>query len=92
MHMGRPLVHVNDRRYDILPAYALDKEVRRPLKKGFCLLPCLSLEKFRVGRYQCNNKTGTVLACSAPGLFYPVLDKMIIPALRLDDMEIVLAF
>ena len=77
--MGCPLVHVNNRRYDIFPANALDKEVSRPLKKGFCLLPCLSLEKFRAGRYQRIDKPGTVLACSAPGPLYPALDKMIIP-------------
>ena len=90
--MGCPLVHVNNRRYDIFPANALDKEVSRPLKKGFCLLPCLSLEKFRAGRYQRIDKPGTVLACSEPGPLYPALDKMIIPPLRLDNMEIVLAF
>ena len=91
MQVGRFLVHVNHRRHDILPAYPLDKEVSRPLEKCLYLLWGLALEKLRAGGYEGIDKPGAVLACPAPSLFNAALNEMVITALRLDDMEIVLA-
>ena len=89
--MGCALVHMHHRRHDIFPAYPLDKEVSRTLEKCLYLLWRLALEKLRAGGYEGIYKSGAVLAGAASGLFNAVLDKMEIPALRLDDMEIVLA-
>ena len=91
MQVGRFLVHVYHRRHDILPAYPLDKEVSRPLEKCLYLLWGLALEKLRAGGYQRIDKPGAVLACPAPGLFNAALNEVIVSALRLDNMEIVLA-
>ncbi len=92
MQMGRFLVHVNHRRHDILPAYPPNKKISRPLEKGLYLLWGLALEKLRAGGYEGIYKPGAVLACPAPSLFNTALNEMVITALRLDDMEIVLAF
>ena len=78
------LVHVYHRRHDILPAYPLDKEVSRPLEKRLYLFWGLALEKLRASGYEGIDKPGAVLSCPAPGLFNAALDKVIVPALRLD--------
>ena len=92
MQVGRFLVHVNHRRHDIFPAYPLDKKISRPLEKGLYLLWGLALEKLRAGGDDGIDKSGAVLACPAPGLLNAALDKVVVSAFRLDDMEIVLAF
>jgi len=79
------------RRHDILPAYPVNEEASRPQEKGLYLLWGLALEKLRAGGYQRIGKPGAVLACSTPCLFNASLNEMIVSALRLDDMEIVLA-
>ena len=89
--MGCALVHMHHRRHDIFPAYPLDKEVSGPLEKCLYLLWRLALEKLRAGGYQRIDKPGAVLACPATCLFNTALNEMVITALRLDDMEIVLA-
>ena len=91
MQVGRFLVHVYHRRHDIFPSYPANEEVRRPLEKRLYLLWGFPLEKLRAGSYQRIDKPCAVLAGSAPGLFNAVLNEMVIAALRLDDMEIVLA-
>ena len=89
--MGRFLVHVYHRRHDILPAYPVNEEVRRPLEKRLYLLWGFPLEKLRAGGNQRIHKPGAVPAGAAACLFNAVLNEVVIPALRLDDVEIVLA-
>jgi len=89
--MGRFLVHVYHRRHDIFPPYPVNEEVRRPLEKRLYLLWGFPLEKLRAGGYQRIDKPCAVLAGAAPHLFNAALNEMVIAALRLDDMEIVLA-
>ena len=89
--MGRFLVHVYPRRHDIFPPYPVNEEVRRPLEKRLYLLWGFPLEKLRAGGYQRIDKPCAVLAGAAPRLFNAALNEMVIAALRLDDMEIVLA-
>ena len=91
MQVGRFLVHVYHRRHDILPAYPVNEEVRRPLEVSCYLFRGLALEKLRAGGYQRIDKACAVLAGTASGLFNTALNEMVVAALRLDDMEIVLA-
>ena len=49
------------------------------------------LEKLRAGGDQRVHKPGAVLTGAAARLFNAVLDKVVVPALRLDDMEVVFA-
>ena len=51
----------------------------------------LLLEKLRAGGNQRIDKPGAVLTGAAASLFNAVLDKVVVPALRLDDMEVVFA-
>ena len=73
------------------PAYPPDEEVCRPLEKFLYLLWGLLLEKLRAGGNQRIHKPGAVLTGTASGLFNAALNEMVIAALRLDDVEIVLA-
>lgn len=91
MQMGRLFVHVNDRRYDILPAYPPGEEIRRPLKIRSDLLRFLAFKEPRAGGYQRIHKPGAVPAGAAAGLFNAALNFMIISSLRLNDMKIVFA-
>ena len=91
MQVGRFLVHVYHRRHDILPPHPANEEIRRPLEKGLYLFRGLLLEKLRAGGNQRIHKPGAVPAGAAASLFNTVLDKVVVPALRLDDVEIVLA-
>jgi len=91
MQVGRFFVHVYHRRHDIFPPYPANEEIRRPLEKRLYLLWGFPLEKLRAGSYQRIDKPCAVFSCSAPGLFNAVLNEMIVPALRLDDMEVVFA-
>ena len=61
------------------------------MEKFLYLLWGLLLEKLRAGGNQRIDKPGTILTGAAASLFNAVLNEMVIAALRLDDMEIVLA-
>lgn len=91
MQAGCFIVHVYYRRHDIFPVYPVDEKVRRPLEKGLYLLWGPALEKLRTGGNERIHKPGAVLACSVPRLFNAVLNEMVVSALRLGDVEIVLA-
>ena len=79
------------RRHDIFFAYPVNEEVSRPLKKRLYLLWGVALEKLRAGGNQRIDKPSTVLTGTAACLFNTVLYKVVVPALRLDNVEIVLA-
>ena len=85
------LLYTSHRRHDIFPSYPVGEELRRPLKERLYLLWRFPLEKLRAGCYQRIDKPCAVLAGSAPGLFNAVLNEMIVPAFRPDDMEVVFA-
>ena len=89
--MGCFFVHVYHRRHDIFFAYPVNEEVSRPLKKRLYLLWGVALEKLRAGGNQRIDKPSTVLTGTAACLFNTVLYKVVVPALRLDNVEIVLA-
>ena len=91
MQVRRFLVHVYHRRHDIFTAYPVYEKVRCPLEKRLYLLWGFPLEKLRAGGDERIDKPGTVFPCPAPGLFNAVLNEMVVPALRLDDMEVVFA-
>ena len=91
MQMGCFFVHVYHRRHDIFFAYPVNEEVSRPLKKRLYLLWGVALEKLRAGGNQRIDKPSTVLTGTAACLFNTVLYKVVVPALRLDNVEIVLA-
>ncbi len=91
MQVRRLFVHVYHRRHDIFPTYPVNEKVSRPLEKCLYLLWGLFLEKFRAGSYERVHKPGAVLAGAAPCLFNTILNEVVISALRLDDMEVVLA-
>ena len=91
MQVGCFLVHVYHCRHDIFPAHPPDEKIRRPLEKRLYLLWRLLLEKLRTGGNERIYKPGAVFPCTATGLFDTVLNKMIVPAFRLDDMEVVFA-
>ena len=55
------------------------------------LLWRLLLKKLWAGGNERIDKPGAVFPCTATDLFDTVLNKMIVPALRLDDMEVVFA-
>ena len=61
------------------------------LKTFLYLLWRLLLEKLWAGGNERIDKPGAVFPCTATGLFDTVLNKMIVPALWLDDVEIVFA-
>ena len=71
--------------------YPVNEEVSRPLEKRLYLLWGFALEKLRAGGNQRIDKPGAVLTGTAACLFNTVLYKVVVPALRLDDVEIVLA-
>ena len=89
MQVGCFLVHVYHSRHDIFPAYPPDEEVCRPLEKRLYLLWRLLLEKLRAGGYQRIDKPGTILTGAAASLFNTVLYKVVVPALRLNNVEVV---
>ena len=91
MQVGRFLVHVYHRRNDIFFPYPLDKKVSRPLKKRLYLLWGLALEKFRAGGDERIDKPGTVLSCPTARLFNAALNEVVVSALRLNNVEVVLA-
>ena len=55
------------------------------------LIHIFLLKKLRAGGNQRIHKPGTVLAGSAACLFNSALNEVVIPSLRLDDMEVVFA-
>ena len=89
--MGRFFIHVYHSRNDVLPAHPVNEEVRRPLEVGRYLLWGLALEKLRAGGNQRVHKPSAVLAGAASGLLDAALNEMVVAAIRLDDVEIVLA-
>ena len=91
IQMGRFLVHVYHRRHDIFSADSTYEKVSRPLEKRLYLLWGLLLEKLRAGGNQRIHKPGTVLTGTAACLFNAVLNEAVVPALRLNNVEIVLA-
>ncbi len=91
MQMGCFFVHVYHRRHDIFFAYPVNEEVSRPLKKTPVSPLGVALEKLRAGGNQRIDKPSTVLTGTAACLFNTVLYKVVVPALRLDNVEIVLA-
>ena len=91
MQVGCFLVHVYHRRHDIFPTYPVNEKVCRPLEKRLYFLWGLLLEKFRAGGYERVHKPGAVFAGAATCLFNTALNKVVVSALRLDDMEVVLA-
>ncbi len=91
MQVGRFLVHVYHSRHDIVLPYPVNEEISRPLEKRLYLLWGFLLEKLRAGGDQRVHKPGAVLTGAAARLFNAVLDKVVVPALRLDDMEVVFA-
>ena len=91
VQMGRFFIHVYHSRNDVLPAHPVNEEVRRPLEVGRYLLWGLALEKLRAGGNQRVHKPGTVLAGAASGLLNAALNEVVVAALRLDDVEVVLA-
>ena len=60
-------------------------------KSGRYLLWGLALEKLRAGGNQRVHKPSAVLAGAASGLLDAALNEMVVAAIRLDDVEIVLA-
>ena len=58
-------------------------------KKRLYLLWRLLLEKLRAGGYQRIDKPGTILTGAAASLFNTVLYKVVVPALRLNNVEVV---
>ncbi|VYT06294.1 Uncharacterised protein [Blautia hansenii] len=91
VQMGRFFIHVYHSRNDVLPAHPVNEEVRRPLEVGRYLLWGLALEKLRAGGNQRVHKPSAVLAGAASGLLDAALNEMVVAAIRLDDVEIVLA-
>ena len=91
MQVGRFLVHVYHSRHDIVLPYPVNEEISRPLEKRLYLLWGFLLEKLRAGGDQRVHKPGAVLTGAAASLFNAVLDKVVVPALRLDDVEVVFA-
>ena len=91
IRLGRFFIHVYHSRNDVLPAHPVNEEVRRPLEVGRYLLWGLALEKLRAGGNQRVHKPSAVLAGAASGLLDAALNEMVVAAIRLDDVEIVLA-
>mgnify|MGYP004715327427 CR=1 FL=1 len=91
VQMGRFFIHVYHSRNDVLPAHPVNEEVRRPLEVGRYLLWGLALEKLRAGGNQRIHKPGAVPAGATASLFNTVLYKVVVPALRINNVKIVLA-
>ena len=92
MQVRRFLVHVYHRRHDIFPSYPANEEVRRPLEERLYLLWGFPLKKLRAGGYQRIDKPCAVFPRPASSLLDTALNEVVIASLRLDDMEVVLAF
>ena len=61
------------------------------MEKFLYLLWGLLLEKLRAGGNQRIHKPGTILTGAAASLFNTVLYKVVVPALRLNNVEVVFA-